>query len=297
VRLYLTGADGMVGTALTAALRADERTADWVLRGVSLHDYDVTDEVATIDSITEFRPDVVVHAAANAVVDDCEINPGRAVAVNVGGVRNVARACQISGSRLVYVSSDYVFDGCDTPHGGYREGNLPNPLSVYGLTKLGGERVTALLPGHLIIRTSWLFGGADERVDVVLQSLRRALRGEPIPLIADQYSLPTFTADLAMAMVFLLARPQQVTGTVHVANAGTASWYEVVKYALGLGLPVLGPGPEPVSLDGYPYLGRRPRNSTLNTERLASLGHTMPHWTDAVRRYCEALLPVETANR
>src|SRR5438045_2122878 len=296
-RIYLTGADGLLGTALTATLREDPRTAGWTWCGVSRDDYDIADETATVASITRFRPDIVAHSAANAVVDDCEANPARALAVNVAGVRNVARACLHSGARLVYLSSDYVFDGYDNPPGGYREDDLPSPLSVYGVTKLAGERIAGQLPGHLIIRTSWLFGGADERVDVVLHSVRQALRGEPVRLIADQYSRPTSTVDLARAMVFLLTRQRPVTGTVHVANAGTASWHEVVTYALALAPPLPGPAPEAVPFDGYPFLGRRPRNSALNTDRLTGLGHAMPHWKDAVRRFAVTLLPVETARR
>lgn len=291
MRVYVTGADGMLGTALRAALSADPDTADWPVLAVSAADFDIGDAAAVAGSIRDVRPDVVVHTAAHAIVDDCEADPKLALRVNIAGVRNVVEACQRTGSRLVYVSSDYVFDGLDTPPGGYREDDVPNPLSVYGLTKVAGERISATLDDHLNVRTSWLFGGADERVDNVLALIRQIRRGERPRLISDQFSLPTYTVDLARALVYLMTRKPAVAGTVHIANAGTASWYEVARYVLD----VLGPqspgapAPEPVALDDCGFLGDRPRNSTLNTDRLAGLGFRMPSWQDAVRRFCAEL--------
>ncbi|WP_433450970.1 dTDP-4-dehydrorhamnose reductase [Streptomyces sp. CA-142005] len=286
-RVYLTGADGMLGRALTAALAADPVTAAWPVHGVSLADFDITDADALHASVARFRPDIVVHTAAHAIVDDCELDPRLALRVNIEGVRNVAEACRRSGARLVYISSDYVFDGRATPAGGYRENDLPNPVNVYGLTKVAGERISELVPDHLAVRTSWLFGGTDERVDTVLDTVRRLGRGEPARLIHDQYSRPTYTVDLARAIVFLLTRDQPVTGTLHVANTGTASWYEVGRAIQALLRP---PGaPEPIALDECGFLGARPVDSSLHTGRLADLGLHMPHWRDALRRYLDAL--------
>jgi dTDP-4-dehydrorhamnose reductase len=286
----------MLGSALRTELSTDPRTTEWPVLGVSIGDFDIADADAVAKSIEEFRPDVVVHTAAHAIVDDCEADPKLALRVNIAGVRNVVGACRRTGARLVYVSSDYVFDGLDTPLGGYREDDVPNPLSVYGLTKLAGERISATLADHLNVRTSWLFGGTDERVDNVLAFIRQIERGERPRLIADQFSLPTYTVDLARALIHLLTHPPAVTGTIHVANTGSASWFEVARYVLD----VLGPqppdalAPEPVALDDCGFLGGRPRNSTLNTQRLARLGFEMPTWQDAVRRFC-AQLPTDVA--
>jgi dTDP-4-dehydrorhamnose reductase len=286
-RLYLTGADGMLGTALTAALAADPVAGGWTTLGVSLADFDIADGEAVARSVESFRPDVVVHTAAHAVVDDCERDPARALRVNVAGVRNVVEACRRTGSRLLYISSDYVFDGAAPPEGGYRESDVPSPLSVYGVTKLAGERLCSLLGERgLSVRTSWLFGGADPRVDVVLAALREADEGRPAALVADQYSLPTYTVDLARALTFLLTRPEPVSGTLHVANAGTASWYDV-----GLALRELRPRmpePKPLTMRECGFVGGRPRNSTLSTERLADLGLRLPHWRDALARFVAA---------
>jgi dTDP-4-dehydrorhamnose reductase len=284
-RLLLTGADGMLGTALTAALAADPVTRGWRVRGVSVTDFDIADADAVHRHVEAFRPDVVVHTAAHAIVDDCERDVPLALRVNVAGVMNVVDACRRTGARLVSLSSDYVFDGVSPPPGGYRENDLPNPLNVYGLTKLAGERTTALLGERgLNVRTSWLFGGADERVDLVLAALRTAERNEPAQLIADQYSVPTYTADLARALIFVLTRKEPVSGTLHIANAGgRASWYEV-----GLALRSLRPDvpePKPITMPECGFIGERPRDSSLSTGRLAGLGLTLPHWRDALRRF------------
>jgi dTDP-4-dehydrorhamnose reductase len=288
-RVYLTGADGLLGTALRRALSSDPATARWALLGVSIADFDIGDAAAVRRSMARFRPDTVIHTAAHAIVDDCEMDPQLALRVNVAGVRNVADCCRELGSRLVNISSDYVFDGRQPPPGGYGEHDLPSPRNAYGLTKLAGEHITAQLPDHLNVRTSWLFGGPEERVDQVLHLVRRAQRGEPAELIHDQFSRPTYTADLAQAIVFLLTRDEQVRGTIHIANEGRASWYQVGRFvAARLGIaPAI--DPMPVTLGSRGFLGTRPRDSTLNTDRLAALGYTMPSWRDAVTRFCVAL--------
>lgn len=289
MRLYLTGADGMLGTALTEVIRADPALSDWSVLGVSLSDFDIADREMLTRSIDTFAPDVVVHTAACAIVDDCEADPRHALRANVSGTHNVAGACRRTGSRLIYLSSDYVFDGVDPPAGGYRETDTPNPLSIYGLTKLAGERISATVSNHLVVRTSWLFGGADERTDNVLAMVRRAARGERSTLIHDQFSRPTYTVDLARALVALVV--DTATGTVHVTNAGIASWHEVCEKALAAfdeeqasRLP-----PDPIAMQDCTFLGARPPNSTLNTDRMADLGVTMPSWSDAVCRFCAGL--------
>ncbi len=291
MRLYLTGADGMLGTALTAALREDPSTSDWPVLGVSADDFDIADADAVHRSIDAFRPDVVVHAAANAIVDECEANPELALRVNVTGTHNVAQACRRHRSRLVYLSSDYVFDGARTPPGGYREADAPNPLSVYGRTKLAGERISATVADHLIVRTSWLFGGARERTDNLLATIRQAQRGQRARLVYDQYGCPTYTVDLAHAITYLLTRDEPVTGTVHIASTGSTSWHHAGALALAAFDPDLARthAPEPVALDDCGLLAGRPRNSSLSSDRLAGIGFPMPSWYDAVHRFAAAL--------
>jgi dTDP-4-dehydrorhamnose reductase len=278
MRVYLTGADGLLGTALTRAL-----PPRWPVLGVSIRDFDIADGAAVERSITGFRPAVVVHAAALANVDACEKDPREAMRVNVAGTHHVADTCAGNGIRLIQISSDYVFDG---RHGGYREKDVPNPLSVYGMTKLAAERVAQVVPDHLIVRTSWLYGDRPDQDGDQVASLAVQLRAGRCPAaIADQFSSPTYVADLAAALVWLLR--SKAAGTVHVANAGRASWHEV-------GLRVakhLGGAPAPVGGSECGFVAERPRDSHLSSDLLGALGYQMPRWEDALDRYCEAWMP------
>ncbi|MEU8916006.1 NAD(P)-dependent oxidoreductase [Streptomyces nigrescens] len=292
MRLYMTGADGSLGKALTQELSTDPRTAGWTVQGVSVTDFDIGDEAAVLASVESFRPDIVLHLAAISIVAPCETDPGLALRVNVSGVHQVAEACRRAGSKMVYISSDYVFDGADAPEDGYRETDVPNPLSVYALTKLAGEQIAAHVPEHLVVRTSWLFGGAAENNDDVLATIRAAERGEQQKLIDDQYSRPTYTVDLARALIHLITLEAFPTGTVHVANEGRATRYELGAYALSQYDPKLNADhpPTAISFDECEFVGGRPKFSAFNTDRLAGLGFAMPDWRDAVNRHC-AVLP------
>lgn len=291
MRIYLTGSDGMLGTALAAVFRSD---TEHPVRGVSVRDFDIADEAALRRSMDGFEPDVVIHTAAHAVVDDCEVDPALAMRVNVEGVRNVARECRQRGVKLVHLSSDYVFAGDDPPPGGYVETDVPGPVSVYGLTKLAGEAIAATVPDHVVVRTSWLFGGADERTDVVLATARAALRGRSSALVCDQYGSPTYTVDLAEAIRYLLVHRPATTGVVHIVNGGAASWYEVGETLIdALGPDGIRAAPTPRPMAECGFVGKRPRRSALCTDRLTGLGHRMPGWPDAIARFAGRLVAEE----
>jgi dTDP-4-dehydrorhamnose reductase len=259
-----------------------------------VRDFDIADGAALRASLERCDPDVVVHCAAHAILDDCAADPRMALRVNVQGTHNVAAECRRLGRRMVYISSDYVFDGLAPPTGGYREDDVPNPVSVYGLTKLAGERITATVPDHLVVRTAWLFGGRDERTDLVLASINAVLGGRRPRLIHDQFSNPTYTGDVAGALTHLLAG--SVTGTVHVVSSGRASWLQVGELLLdvlrddGVELDER-LGIEPVALSDAGLVDARPLDSALSNEKLTRLGYTMPHWTDAVRAMWATLSP------
>jgi dTDP-4-dehydrorhamnose reductase len=294
MRVCLTGADGMLGSSLTEALAGHPHTQDWPVMGVSIRDFDIADPDAVNAAVRSFRPDIVIHTAANAIVDACETDVGSALRVNIQGTSNVAAVCRALDARLIYISSDYVFDGKAPPPHGYGEEDIPNPLSVYGLTKLGGERIVQTVPRHLSVRTSWLFGGNDERTDTVLATTHALLRGQRPRLISDQFSRPTYVSDLAGAVVRLLAADEEVTGVVHIANSGRASWYEVGQTIADelrrADVGVIG-DPEPTPLSACGFVGGRPFDSTLATARFEGLVGPLPHWSDAVRR-CFARLPL-----
>ncbi len=284
VRVYITGADGMVGTALRRAL-SDAGPSRFDVRGVSLSDFDIRDRTEVARSIEAFRPDVVVHAAANAVVDECETAPGRARSINTLGTANVAAAAKRIGARFVYLSSDYVFDG--TSGTAYLPDDVPAPLSIYGLTKLSGEAIARSVPRHLVLRTSWVFGGADPAVDVVLDLVNTLTDGGESRQIADQFSTPTLAADLADAIVFLLTDQPKLSATLHVANHGRASWYDVGLELLKL-VADRGERPTgsvvPIGMADCDFIGQRPVDSALDSSQMRTLGFPMPTWQDALGR-------------
>jgi dTDP-4-dehydrorhamnose reductase len=185
---------------------------------------DVTDRDAVLSAITTYRPDLVVHTAAWTQVDACESDPDRAWAVNALACRYVAEGAAAAGAHLVSMSTDYVFDG--TAARPYNEWDEPNPQSVYGRSKLGGEaEVRAVLPGAAIVRTSWVWGlhGAN----MVKTVLRLAAEGASLRFVDDQHGCPTFTGDLA-AMILRLGGGRR-PGLFHVTNQGPTTWFQFAR--------------------------------------------------------------------
>jgi dTDP-4-dehydrorhamnose reductase len=215
-RLIVTGAGGQLGRDL---VRHAASTDDEVI-GLTRSDLDITDRRAVLDSVDEIRPDAVINTAAWTAVDACESDPARAFIDNGEAVRWLATACDLVGAHLVQISTDYVFDGLlDRP---YREDDAPNPLSVYGQSKLAGEEAAGARA--TIVRTSWVCGtGGANMVKTVLRLLALDV---PLAFVADQRGCPTFTADLA-PLVWRLAVERRA-GTFHATNARAVSWYEFV---------------------------------------------------------------------
>lgn len=224
------------------------------------------------------QPDVVVHCAAWTAVDACEGDPERAFAVNTMGTRHVAEAARRQGAHVVYVSTDYVFDGsAERP---YVEWDAPNPQSVYGRSKLGGER--ELDPSSTVVRTSWVCGYHGS--NMVRTVIRLAGRPGPLRFVDDQRGSPTFTADLAAALA-VVAR-QRMPGTFHLTNHGVTTWFGLARAVL----EAAGHDParvEPIAtaeLDP-PRPARRPANSVLDNAAWRALGMAaLPEWEDALHR-------------
>ena len=243
----------------------------------------VDNRQAVLDAVEGFGPDVVVHAAALTAVDACELDPDRAFAANALGTRNVAEAAARAGAHLVYVSTDYVFDG--TAARPYTEWDEPRPLSVYGASKLAGERECR--PGSTVVRTSWVCGHSGH--NMVKTALRLAAGEGPLRFVDDQRGSPTFTADLAAAVVTLALdrRP----GTFHVTNVGETTWFGFVRAVLA----AAGGDPDRVEpcttaeLDP-PRPAPRPANSVLDNAALRLAGlPLLPDWEDGLGRLVAAL--------
>jgi dTDP-4-dehydrorhamnose reductase len=250
----------------------------------------VDDRDAVLSVFHEFRPDLVLHGGALTAVDACETEVELAYAVNAVGTRNVAEAAAAVRAHLLYVSTDYVFDG--TSSRPYREWDRPNPMSVYGASKLAGEQECP--PGSTIVRTSWVCGAHG--ANMVKTALRLAQNEGPLQFVADQHGSPTFTADLAPAIVTLGTdgRP----GTFHVTNSGTTTWWDFVRAVL----EAAGDDPERVQpitsadLDPARYPAPRPANSVLDNMALRLSGlPPLPDWKDGLERLVNALAAEEQA--
>ncbi len=265
----------MLGRDLTAQFAARHQVVP-----LTRHEADVTDPKSVLESIGRAKPEVVIHAAAFTAVDDCEGQPELALRVNAEGTRNVALACVELRIPMLYISTDYVFDGTKpTP---YTESDQPNPINVYGRSKLEGERfVQGMLGQFWIVRTSWLFGLMGK--NFVRTILGKAESGESLQVVNDQVGAPTYTADLAEKLEQIVERGGP--GIYHVTNQGYCSWFDFAQEILEqTGLRDVRVLPIPTSASNRP--APRPKNSRLANLRLESLGFSLlPPWQDALRRY------------
>jgi dTDP-4-dehydrorhamnose reductase len=279
MRILVTGADGQLGRELVAVMEA----AGHDVVATDQDSLDVSDRGTVLQGVAGLRPDAVVHAAAWTAVDACEADPDLAFRVNALAVRHVAEASHRFGAHLCHVSTDYVFDG--TKASPYVEWDAPNPQSVYGRSKLGGER--ELHPGSTLVRTSWVCGRHGP--NMVKTVLRLAAERDELAFVDDQRGCPTFAADLAAKILELVVdrRP----GLFHVTNQGAVSWFEFAREVLeSAGLE---PGRvRPVSTAELtpPRPAPRPANSVLDNAalRLSALA-PLPHHRESLDRLVRRL--------
>jgi len=274
MRVTILGASGLLGKALMREWSGDTVT------GLTSHAADIRDAKRILEVVRDARPEWVVLAAAYTDVDGCEGNPELAFAVNRDGAVNVATAAKNVGARLIFLSSDYVFDGKKTIP--YEIGDARNPQSVYGRTKAEAEiKLLELMPDCCIARTSWLFGiGGKSFPDTIL----KLAAGRPtLDVVNDQRGCPTYADDLARAIVQLCR--YDAGGIVHVTNAGDCTWFEFAQEI------VTSSGREttvrPVGSQQMARPAPRPAYSVLSSASLRALGIEMPSWRDALRRYLE----------
>jgi dTDP-4-dehydrorhamnose reductase len=280
MRVLVTGARGQLGTEVVTELerRSAERTKSRGFEVVAsdLPELDVTDRDAVMSSIVGHAPALVIHLAAYTAVDACETERDLAWSVNALGTRHVVEAARLVGAHVTYVSTDYVFDGTlDRP---YTEWDEPNPLSLYGRSKLAGER--ELPPDGLVVRTSWLVGRHGS--NMVKTVLRLMNSDAPLRFVADQRGSPTVAHDLARMLVSLCL--ERRSGLFHVTNQGTTSWFgfacAVVEAAGGDSSRV-----EPIATGDLvpPRAAPRPQNSVLDNAALRLSGMALlPDWRASV---------------
>lgn len=274
--MVVTGATGQLGRDVQLALAEGAGSyAAFDRAGL-----DLTDAATAARVLGAHAPDVVINCAAYTAVDDCETNVDLAHAVNEHGVRTLAEACREVGAHLVHVSTDYVFDGMLDR--AYREDDTTNPQSVYGRSKLAGEAAAVEVLGDdvTIVRTSWVCGEYGNNMVKLVRRLAAA--DAPMAFVDDQRGCPTFTSDLAPALVQLAE--ERLGGVFHLTNAGAVSWYEFVADILevsGHDRSMVSPI-STAELDP-PRPAPRPKNSELANDRWAATGHAV------LRNYSEPL--------
>ncbi|MBC7111924.1 MAG: dTDP-4-dehydrorhamnose reductase [Methanothermobacter sp.] len=272
MKILITGSSGMLGSDLVDIL---SRRHEVVTSG----SLDIRDLEGVMELLRETRPDAVVHAAAFTDVDCAETERDTAYQVNVLGTRNIAAAASAVGSSILYISTDYVFDG--EKGDGYLEFDEPNPLNFYGKTKYLGEvSVRQLSERFYIVRTSWLFGRNGRNFVGTMVEL--AERGHEISVVDDQYGSPTYTRDLAASIGNLLERPAY--GVYHLTNSGQCSWYEfAIDIFNELGMEVC---LKPVKSHEFPRPARRPSFSVLRNYNWSMEGFKpLRNYRDALRDY------------
>jgi dTDP-4-dehydrorhamnose reductase len=281
-KVLVTGCRGQLGRDLVDLL-----SPRYDVVGIDVEDVDIRDREATAARIAAVSPSVVIHAAAFTDVDACESKIDFAMAVNGEGTRHVAMAAREIGARMIYYSTDYVFDGCKTQ--AYIETDQPNPQTVYGRSKLAGEKALAeLVEDHIIMRIAWVYGRHGKNfIRTMLrlgnEQIVRNRQGEQfaaLKVVDDQTGNPTWTVDIVRQTERIMN--EDVRGIVHATSEGQVSWYRLACDVFEIQrLPVR---VEPCTTDEFPRPAPRPRMSALENARLKSRG------LNVMRDYREALM-------
>ncbi len=296
-KILITGSSGMLGIDLCQELSGKyelygtdvvHRTSYIVHRFTKA---DITDKESVVEIVKKIKPDVVIHTAAWTDVDGCELNKKKTYRVNVEGTKNIALACKICGATLIYISTDFVFDG--KRKSAYKETDRPKPISAYGESKLKGEEaVKNELKKYFILRTSWLYGKHGKNfVDTILAEAKSP-SAKALKVVNDQVGSPTYTRDLARAIRTLLDKVighrswviGRGYGTYHISNSGSVSWFEYTKEILRLAKS--GTKVVPISSEELARPARRPAMSVLdNSKFMKFTGYRMRDWKSALKEY------------
>ncbi|WP_207942075.1 dTDP-4-dehydrorhamnose reductase [Enterococcus sp. DIV2402] len=276
--ILVTGRNGQLGTEVCHLL--DEKNIDYISTGSK--EMNITNSEITMNYIKKINPDVIYHCAAYTAVDKAE-DEGKELAekVNVEGTRNVALAAKEVNAVMVYISTDYVFDGL-LKDGEYAIDAQTNPQNEYGRTKLLGEQaVQGILEKYYIIRTSWVFGQYGHNFVFTMQKL--AENRDTLTIVNDQFGRPTWTRTLAEFMDFVIEKKSPY-GIYHLSNDGSCSWYEFAKEILkdNNGVTVL-----PVTSEEFPQKAKRPQYSIMDLNKSKNLGFKIPSWQDTLEIFLE----------
>jgi dTDP-4-dehydrorhamnose reductase len=281
-RIAIVGAGGRLGAMLARAYAAD---ADVI--GFNHAQLDLANAEQLRRTLEPLEFDALINCAAQTNVDRCETEPAEAFAINADAPGVLAEICTAKNARLVHISTDYVFAGDQAEP--YREDDEPKPISIYGESKLAGERrVREAGDDHVVARVSWVFG--PDRPSFIDWIVQRAREHERVEAVADKFSTPTYTVDIAEMLRPFLSR-ELPGGILHIANKGQCSWREYGQRALdccaAAGVALRARTVEPISLaDMKNFIARRPIHTVMATDRYERLtGKTPRHWHEAVADY------------
>ena len=286
MRVLVTGVKGQLGYDVVKELEKRGHTPI----GVDVEEMDITDANAVETVITHSMVDAVIHCAAYTAVDAAEDNQGICNKINADGTENIAKTCKKLDIKMIYISTDYVFDGKGT-RPWEPDDKVTEPLNAYGMSKyLGEQAVQRYLEKYYIVRIAWVFGVNGK--NFVKTMLRLGRENGAVKVVDDQFGSPTYTADLAVLLCDMVETNRY--GIYHATNEGFCSWFEFTNEIFrlaGLQVPVT-----PVSSDEFPSKAKRPSNSRMSKEKLVANGfHKLPTWQDATARYVKLLLEEEQA--
>jgi dTDP-4-dehydrorhamnose reductase len=281
MKILITGSNGQLGHDMVAHGRSEGHAVETI----DVPDIDFTDPPGALAVLSRFDPEVIINCSAYTAVDKCETDRETAFAVNAGGPELLARFARGRNAPLIHFSTDYVFDGrAGRP---YTEDDRPNPLSVYGQSKLAGETAVARTwEHHMILRIAWLYGrhGANFVKTIVSLARQRERTGEPLRVVDDQTGTPTFTLEVCRQAFALLGTPHR--GVFHCTNEGSCTWFDFASLIVsksGISAAVL-----PCATADFPRPAPRPACGVLENARLKQLGlHRMLPWKKAFDEFVE----------
>lgn len=278
-KILVIGSTGQLGTDMCI----EARNAGYEVSGIDFPQIDIADRQSIATVIEDYTPDYIINCAAFTAVDACETERDRAFLLNAEGAGYLAEAASRCGARMVHISTDYVFDG--RKDGFYLESDPTNPQSVYGMSKLEGERlVAAACPDHQIFRIAWLYGLHGKNFVYTIRSVaeKKAAAGEPLPVVADQTGTPTSTREVCRQV--LRAQEISATGVFHATCEGSCTWYDFTRAIVNAAkIPV---EVVPCTTEDFPRPAPRPRNSCLENGRLKEAGVAcMSDWRIAFEEF------------
>lgn len=291
-RILITGINGMLGQDLSAVLRSEYHCYGIDKIAIennqkNFYEYDLCDKAGVKQVFNEVKPWLVIHAAAFTDVDGCEKDPSKAETVNFQGTKNIVDLCHESGAKLIFISTDYVFDGEKSSD--YAVDDLPCPLNVYGQTKFRAEQlILSVLPQSVIVRTSWLFGKSGK--NFVKTIIDKASQVDVLKIVNDQRGTPTYTVSLSEALeklinsVFISGHDGQNYGIYHISNSENCTWYDFAKKIVDLcdiNADVI-----PVDSAQFVRPAKRPKRSVLDNGRYEQVTkNKLCSWVQALQAY------------